>query len=130
MTTPWLIRGAVAFVLLLGMQSTGYGQSADRSPDLRARLRERYDVVALQQGVALVPLQATSGVRMVQIVGGVVTVDGEALTGQQLRDRLGPDADLVLQASYLDQQRQRELAGAASTVPTAPSPDPQPAEAI
>jgi hypothetical protein len=61
---------------------------------------------------------------MIQIVGGVVTVDGESLTGQQLRDRLGADSDLVLQASYLDVQRQRELAGAAPAAlaaPTAPA---------
>ena len=113
----------VVVVLLLAVQGTGHGQSGGPSPDLSLRLRERFDVVALQQGVALVPRQATSAVRMVQIVGGVVTVDGEALTGQQLRDRLGPDADLVLQVSYLDVQRQRELAGGLPIAPVAASPD-------
>ena len=45
---------------------------------------------------------------MIQVVDGVVTIDGETLTGQQLRDRLGADADLVLQVSYLNPQQQRD----------------------
>jgi hypothetical protein len=129
MTTRWIARTTIALVLLLGIQNAGSGQTASATPDLRARLHERFDVVALQQGVALVPLEAASGVRMIQIAGGVVTVDGEALTGQQLRDRLGPDADLVLQATYLDLQRQRELAGTvAAAAPAASSQDSQPAD--
>ena len=129
MTTPWIARTMIAVVLVLGIQSTGHGQAGEPAPDLGARLRDRFDLVALQQGVALVPRQASS-VRMVQIVGGVVTVDGEALTGQQLRERLGPDSDLILQVSYLDLQRQRELAGAPPTAPAAASADSQPTEEI
>ena len=53
---------------------------------------------------------------MIQVVDGVVNVDGETLTGQQLRDRLGSDADLVLQVSYLSSQQQRELAGRTVTL--------------
>ena len=125
MTGRWIVVSALVLASLLGVQSPGHGQSAaETPPDLRARLQERFDVVALQQGVALVPLQADSKVRMIQIVGGVVTVDGESLTGQQLRDRLGADSDLVLQASYLDVQRQRELAGAAPAAPPAATPTP------
>jgi len=123
MTTRWIVRTMVVVVLVLGVQIAGHGQAAGPTPDLGTRLRERFDLVALQQGVALVPRQAMSDVRMVQIVGGVVTVDGEALTGQQLRDRLGPDSDLILQVSYLDLQRQRDLAGAPPNAPAAASPD-------
>jgi hypothetical protein len=129
MTKRWIAKTIVVVAFLLGVGATGHGQSAGPSPDLNTRLRERFDIVALQQGVALVPRQTTSAVRMVQIVAGVVTVDGEALTGQQLRDRLGPDSDLVLQVSYLDLQRQRELAGALPTAPVEAKPDAQPAEA-
>jgi hypothetical protein len=121
MRTRWIVLSALVLLGLLGAQSTGYGQADAVTPDLKTRLQARFDVVALQQGVALVPLQATSNVRMIQIVGGVVTVDGESLTGQQLRDRLGTDSDLVLQASYLDPQRQRELAGASQPAPMPPA---------
>jgi hypothetical protein len=123
MRRHWRV-GAAAIVLLLSLQGIGQGQTAGSQPDLGVKLRERYDVVALQQGVALVPRESGSAVRMIQIVDGVVNVDGETLTGQQLRDRLGSDADLVLQVSYLNSQQQRELAGAAAapTLPAAPAP--------
>lgn len=119
MTSHGMPRTAVAIALLLTIQITGDGQATRAPSDLRDQLRERYDIVALQQGVALVPRQAGSGQRMIQIVDGVVTVDGETLTGRQLRDRLGQDADLILQVSYLDRQQQRELAGPTSEASSA-----------
>lgn len=122
MNNHWIIRGAVAVVLLVTLQITGHSQATGTLFELRAQLRERYDLVRLQQGMALVPRQAGSTVRMIQIVDGVVTVDGETPTGAQLRDRLGRDADLVLQASYLSQQQQRELADGPSGAPAGGSP--------
>jgi hypothetical protein len=103
----------------------GHGQGAAPTSDLGTRLRERYDMVALQQGVALVPREGSSGVRLIQIEGGVVSVDGQTLTGVQLRERLGADADLVVQVSYLAPEQQRELAGAAVA---AGAPQPPPVE--
>lgn len=112
MKTRRTTRAGLVVVFLLTVHAAGHGQAQGSTSQLSSQLRERYDIVALQQGVALVPRRADSGVRMIQIVDGVVTVDGETLTGRQLRDRLGRDADLVLQVSYLDRERQRELAGA------------------
>jgi hypothetical protein len=129
MTTVGLVRATIVLIFFVGAQITGNGQSAAAAPDLGAELRERFDVVALQRGVALVPLDASSGVRMIQIVDGIVTVDGESLTGQQLRTRLGHVADLLLQVSCLDQERQRELAGAAAPAP-ANATDTESADAI
>jgi hypothetical protein len=123
MTTFRFVRAAIALIVVIGIQSTGHGQSPTAASDLAAQLRERYDVVALQRGVAFVPLDASSSVRMVQIVDGVVTVDGVSLTGQQLRTSLGDDADLILQVSYLDRERQRELADDASATGPIPSED-------
>src|SRR5688572_11968291 len=80
MRTRWIVFSVLVLIGLFGAQSTTYGQSDAVAPDLRTRLRARFDVVALQQGVALVPLEPTSNVRMIQIIGGVVTVDGESLT--------------------------------------------------
>ena len=114
MSRYWMIGVAV---LVLSFQAVGYGQT-----DLATRLRDRYDIVALQRGVALVPRAADGGVRMIQIVDGVVTIDGETLTGAQLRNRLGGDADLVLQVSYLNLEQQRDLASVqpAGAQPSAP----------
>ncbi len=120
MTRLWITRALlfVACALAGGGAHTATAQDADAG--LGARLRARFDVVALQQGVALVP-RTPSAVRLIQIADGVVTVDGEALTGRELRDRLGEDADLVLQASYLDAQAQRELA-VLDDAPPVPAP--------
>jgi len=123
-------RMAAAALLVLNLPLVGHGQGPGPAADLGARLRERFDVVPLQQGVALVPRQTGGSVRLVQIEGGVVSVDGQTLTGAQLRERLGADADLVVQASYLTPEQQRELAAApGGPIPVAPAaPTPAPIE--
>jgi hypothetical protein len=85
--------------------------------ELRTQLGGTYDIVSLQQGIALVPKAANARVRMIQIVNGAVTVDGDTLTAAQLRDRLGADAAAIVQLTYLSAAEQRQLAspGAAST---------------
>jgi hypothetical protein len=119
-------RIAYVVALLVWLPTAGHGQTAEQA-SLRDRIGMRFDMVALQRGIALVPREPASNVRMIQIVDGVVSVDGENLTGGQLRDRLGADADIVLQVSYLDRDQQRALAsdtaGAASGAPPA-SPTP------
>lgn len=113
MNIKFRTRSMLAVVLVLGaLQVTGHGQTTSPA-ELRDRLQQRFDIVRLQQGVALVPRESDSAVRMIQVVDGVVTVDGETLTGAQLRERLGADADLVLQVSYLDRSGQQALSGAA-----------------
>lgn len=130
MNRPFTLR--IALVLLTGLlaQAAAYGQTPAPSPDLQTRLRERFDIVPLQRGVALVPRDTSSTIRMVQVVDGVVSIDGETLTGAQLRERLGADADRVLQLSYLTVGQQRELAGtsiaAPPPAPNIPPPPPPP----
>jgi len=117
----YTLRSLLAVAFVLALQAVGHGQTTSPS-ELRDRLRERFDLVLLQQGVALVPRDAGSSIRMIQVVDGVVTVDGSSLTGAQLRERLGADADVVLQVSYLDRNGQQALtgdAGAASPGPAA-----------
>jgi hypothetical protein len=81
--------------------------------------------VALQRGVALVPRRVDDGVRMIEVVDGVVEVDGDRLTGRELGDRLGRDADLILQVSYLTREDQARLADGTGDTP---QPDVPPAE--
>jgi len=88
--------------------------------ELRSQLTERYEIVALQQGVALVPRSADARVRIIQIVNGAVTVDGETLTAAQLRDRLGADAGAVIQLTYLDRDALQALPAPGSS-PAAPA---------
>ena len=91
----------IALALLLHAGSTLHGQTPPAA-GVREQLQERYEVVTLQQGIGLVPRRTDMGIRLIQIVNGVITVDGEPVSGGELRNRIGEDADLVLQASYLD----------------------------
>ncbi|PYR65198.1 MAG: hypothetical protein DMF88_20710 [Acidobacteria bacterium] len=132
---------ALAIVTVALMARTAYivhAQTATAA-ELRTQLSKSYDIVALAQGVALVPKAASSRVRMIQVINGAVTVDGDTLTAAQLRDRLGADAATIVQLTYLSAAEQRQLAGPespagaaatpATTAPPAPAPAPEPAPA-
>src|SRR5947207_14137098 len=93
------------------------------------QLAGKYDIVALQQGIALVPKAANPRVRMVQVVNGAVTVDGDTLTAAQLRDRLGADAATVVQLTYLSAAQQRQLAAPEATPVAQPAPPATPGAA-
>lgn len=70
-------------------------------PALRQRVEARFRVLPVQDGVVLTP-RDDGNVQSIEIRRGLVAVDGEAVSGAQLRQRLGSDADLVLQLTYLD----------------------------
>ncbi|HEY6361712.1 MAG TPA: polymer-forming cytoskeletal protein [Vicinamibacterales bacterium] len=110
---------ATRILLVAAFALTLHAQPSGDVSELRDRLRERYDVVALQNGIGLVPRQPDARVSIIQIRDGAVTINGQELTGGELRERLGADADLVLRASYLGAAQQRQLAAAE---PAPPSP--------
>src|SRR5262245_2854689 len=116
---------ALAVLTVALMARTAYivhAQTATAA-ELRMQLSSRYDIVALQQGIALVPKTANPRVRMIQVVNGAVTVDGETLTAAQLRDRLGADAGPVVQLTYLSATEQRQLAAPETTTTATPTAD-------
>ena len=82
-----------------------------RRTRLRERLERRYDLVPLTDGVGLRP-KARGDVRLVEVTAGAVLVNGAAVTGRELRDRLGEDADAVLRLSYLPADELRDVRGA------------------
>ena len=112
-----------AIAVLVGLWAGAYVLLAQTptAAELRSQLTERYEIVALQQGVALVPRSADARVRIIQIVNGAVTVDGETLTAAQLRDRLGADAGAVIQLTYLDRDALQGLPGPGSSTATPPT---------
>ena len=113
--TRQLMRRTAVMVVLLLCGAAGAIVQARQDPvgDLRNRLRDRYDVLSLQDGVGLVPRSRDAGIRVIEIRNGAVSIDGMTATGDQLRMRLGADADLVLRISYLDAAQQRQLSGEA-----------------
>ncbi len=115
---------ALAILTVVLMARTAYivhAQTATAA-ELRAQLGSRYDIVALQQGIALVPKATNSRIRMIQVVNGAVTVDGDTMTAAQLRDRLGADAATIVQLTYLSAAEQRQLAAPESTPAAQPEP--------
>lgn len=88
---------------------------AERQPDeeeqraLRQRVEQRFDVVPLTAGVALTPKRKTADVRLIEISDVGIAINGVPVTGRELRDRLGPDATMILQVSYLDAEGRRAL---------------------
>src|SRR5688572_18865569 len=125
------VRASVVLAILMGA-ALGPALSArqgETPADLRTQLQARYDILALQDGVALVPRQPNDSVRTIQVRNGPVVVNGEELTGRELRMRLGADADLVLRVTYLDAAGLGALVGGAPTTLPAPAPAASPAPA-
>ena len=97
--------------------NTTTSTSRDIAPNtgaLREQLRARYDIVALEDGVGLVPRRSNSDTRLIEVRNGVVAINGNPVTAAEARARLGQDADLILRVTYLDAAAQKELAGASS----------------
>src|SRR4029434_10843725 len=112
---------AVLTVALIARTAYIVPAQTPTAAELRMQLSSRYDIVALQQGIALVPKTANPRVRMIQVINGAVTVDGDTLTAAQLRDRLGADASPIVQLTYLSAAEQRQLASPDATSTAAPT---------
>ncbi len=79
---------------------------------LRQQIERRFEVLLLTDRVVLRPRSASGAVRLVELGGtGAIAIDGAPATGAEVRDKLGADADAVIQLSYLDMAQRRELFG-------------------
>lgn len=77
--------------------------------DLRERIERRFDVLVARDAISLRPRSDSTTVRWMEVTDEAITVNGEPVTGQELRSLLGDDADLILQLSYLDDDDRRDL---------------------
>ena len=128
--TAWLL-GAVQLVVVmacLAAASPAIAQEASVAADtglaeLRSRIDQRFQVVTLRRGVVLVPKETQPSFSNIEIGDdGGVLVDGAPVTGRELRSRVGANADIVAQLSFLSAARRRAL-----FAPVADVPAPQPA---
>src|SRR5882762_7433380 len=108
------IRAGMCAVAVLaatiGSNPSAAAQSPPHDPAaLRTNIERRFDILPLRDGMALRPKAGSSSARSIEIAGGVIAVDGRPVTGAELRDRLGADADLVLSLSYLSENERRAL---------------------
>jgi hypothetical protein len=94
--------------------------SDDEQRTLRDRIEQRYDVVPLTGGVALTPKSRSNDVRLIEITD-TIAINGVAVSGRELRDRVGADADSILRLSYLDAAARRDLFS--NPDPERPEPD-------
>jgi hypothetical protein len=118
----WIRLGALTTMLLvalaMGSVSARTAGAAAVDPVLKQRVERRFDVLPVQGGAVLKP-KRTTAVRVIEIRGGAIDVDGVPATGALLREKLGADADLVLQVSYLPADA---LANWYAPPPPAPAP--------
>jgi hypothetical protein len=125
------MRAVTSIVLVLAtvLFSSHAGWAQTRPEErraLREQLERKYDLVPLTDGVGLRP-KARGDVRLVEVTAGTVLVNGAVVTGRELRDRLGADADAVLRLSYLSTDDLREVAAPpAPPAPVAAPPAPEP----
>jgi len=94
---------------------------------LRERAERRFQVMEVRRGMILVPKSESARARTIDINDGQVAVDGAPLTGRELRERLGDDADLVVQLSFLDAAARRAFFAEAPAAPVPPAPAAAPA---
>ena len=118
----------VALAIMCGVHSASAQDGRDDA--LRRTVERTFDVLPLRDGIALHPKRPMNGVRSVEITGGAIAIDGQPATGAELRQKLGADADQVLQLSYLGDAARRALFApappAAPVAPNAPGAPPAP----
>lgn len=101
---------APMLLMLVVITASAQGQVEE----LRARLESRFEIVPIADGVVLTPRFRTQ-IKSVELSDATIAIDGTPVSGPELRERLGNDANLVLQASYLDAAGRRALAIGPST---------------
>jgi hypothetical protein len=99
----FLVPAIAALAVAVAAQELGPDEQA-----LRSRIEARYDVVLLSDGIGLRPKTPGADVRLIE-VSDSISVNGIVVSGRELRDRVGADADAILKLSYLDPSVRRAL---------------------
>jgi hypothetical protein len=116
--------------LVLALAAVAAGVAAAQAPTsdvdaLRARLEQRFDILPLSDAVALRPKAAIADVRLIE-VADTISINGVIVTGRELRERVGADADAILRLSYLDAEaRQRITRPRPEDEPQVPAGEPE-----
>jgi len=119
----------VATIVAVLTVSLGAQELRPEDRALRTEIESRYDIVPLSNGIGLRPKASNSDVRLIE-VSDAISVNGVVVTGRELRERVGSDADTILKLSYLDPAVRRavfadaaESAARPETPQGAPAPD-------
>jgi hypothetical protein len=112
-----------AAIAVLCTLPTGRGDlaSAQTAPEqldtLRQQIERRFEVLTLRNSLLLRPRNVNRAVGSIELADGTISIDGASMTGAELRDKLGADADPVIRLSYLDRETRQRLFGAATVTP-------------
>ncbi len=119
----WMVAWAMLAGGVAGAQATAVPAG------VKAAVLEHYRVLLVRDGVVLTPRSGPA--RAIEITKGAIAIDGTPVTGRELQDRLGGDADLVAQLSFMTPEALREAFGepgpaapAAQAPPASPEPAP------
>jgi len=108
------------------------GQAGALPTDAELRVKQAiqsaFRVLPVQNGLILVPRSRRAGVDNIELREGTIAVNGTVVTGAELRQRLGRDADAILELSYLDPGTQRRLLLPTETGPPRAAEPQPPAE--
>jgi hypothetical protein len=102
------LLASIAILILTASVAMAAQNPLDSQQALRARIEQRYDVVPLTDAVALRPKSRIGDVRLIE-VSDTIAINGVPVTGRELRQRVGDDADAILRLSYLDASARRAL---------------------
>lgn len=101
---------ALIVLALLGTEPVTLAQRAARElpSATRERIERRYNVVPIANGIALTPKVRRGDVRLIE-VADTIAINGTVVTGAELRERVGEDADVILQLSYMEPDARQAL---------------------
>jgi hypothetical protein len=78
---------------------------------LRARIESRYQVQEVPGGILLLPKYGNVQVQNITISDDGIAVNGQAVTGPELRAMVAEDADAIVRLTYLEADDRRVLFG-------------------
>jgi hypothetical protein len=122
-----MVRTFITALLAICLWSPAVPVSAQTAPpspnlsSLSTRLHARFEILAIANGIVLTP-RFRSTVRAIEVSdASAIALDGAPATGAELIEKLGADAQLVLELSYADPASRRVLLGlTGSSATTAP----------
>jgi hypothetical protein len=121
-----LLLAFVATTLLICPNAAGQPVTpgaASSQARLKAAIDARYRAYTTQGGILLVPRSRVTGVESIEVLESTIGINGAIVTGAELRQRLGADADAIIALSYLEPAaRQALLFGLAPGPPSPPVP--------
>lgn len=92
--------------------------------EVRDRIEQRYQVLPLQRGIVLIPRYGSTDIQSIELADAAIAINGVAVTGAELSQRVGDDAGDILRLSYLDAPARRVLFGIGSPpLPPGAEPD-------